>query len=194
MKRWMKWAAAVAAVLAGAWVIATLFGVLAAQQESREDRAQLERQVDQLTAQARKDRAVSEALKQQIQNLGESPAVEPSDVPDDADVVVIPGQKGERGESCIEEIGYPRCRGAAGREGNAGTDGADSVEPGPAGAPGKDGTDGVDGKDGAPGADGRGITDAKCGDDDHWTLWWSDGTTSDGGLCRVAPGNSGEKR
>lgn len=62
------------------------------------------------------EQAAREALEQQIRGLGEKPVLEPEDVPPEADVIVVPGPRGDRGKSCIEEIGYPRCRGAAGRE------------------------------------------------------------------------------
>lgn len=145
------------------------------------------------------EQAAREALEQQIRGLGEKPVLDPEDVPADTDVIVVPGprgDKGERGESCIEEIGYPRCRGAAGDDGSSGTpgeagqDGADGA-PGPKG---DKGDPGVDGKDGTNGTDGRGIANLQCGDDGRWTVTYTDGTTADAGLCRVAPGNSGENR
>lgn len=145
--------------------------------------------------------AASAALAEQLRQLGQQPAVEPDHPPEPGQVVVVPGPQGERGASCIEEIGYPRCRGAAGDDSTIpGPAGDDSTVPGPKGEKGDTGERGPEGPagpagaPGAPGADGRGITDAHCGDDGRWTLSWSDGTTSDGGLCRVAPGNSGEKR
>lgn len=79
-----------------------------------------------------------------------------------------------------------------------GTDGKDSTVAGPkgdtvTGPAGKDGKDGADstvpgpvGPAGADGKDGRGITDATCSDDGRWTVLYTDGTTSDGGVCRVA--------
>lgn len=129
--------------------------------ESIADRKALRGRLDQ-------DEAAIEALTEQLRLLGEKPVVSPEDVPDGADVVVIPGPQGPRGYSCVEELGYPRCRGdegasgidgAPGRDGTDGLDGANGATgpmgpPGPAGpqgepgAPGKDGRDGVDGRDG----------------------------------------------
>lgn len=139
--------------------------------------------------------AAAEALEQQLRQLGEQPVVIPDDV-DDAPIVIT-GPRGDRGASCIEEIGYPRCRGAAGGDGDdgsVGSVGASCVaelgldacrgQQGPAGPAG------ADGKDGAPGADGRGITDTQC-IDGRWAITYTDGTTSDGGSCLSAPGNSG---
>lgn len=159
--------------------------------QSLSDREDLRRD---LTA----EQAAREALEQQIRSLGEKPVLEPEDVPPDTDVFVVPGpkgDKGDRGESCIEEIGLQPCRGDRGRpggEGQDGTDGSDSTIPGPAGKDGKDGADGRDGVDGRDGKDGRGITDAQCGENGRWTLWWTDGTTSDGGPCIFTPGNPNE--
>ena len=76
------------------------------------------------------ERVAREALEQQVRQLGEKPVVKPSDVPTEADVVVIPGRDGVDGKD-----------GAAG-------------EPGRTGAPGRDGQDGRDGKDGATGPAG----------------------------------------
>lgn len=82
---------------------------------------------------------------------------------------------GAVGASCVAELGLEACRG-------------------PKGDTGEKGEPGKDGKDGAPGADGRGITDTHCGDDGRWLVTYSDGTTSDGGSCLIAPGNSGGKQ
>lgn len=155
--------------------------------QSLADREELRRD---LTA----EQAAREALEQQIRSLGEKPVLDPEDVPPDTDVIVVPGPKGDRGESCIEEIGYPRCRGTAGDDGSNGTSGADGEDgadgaPGPKGDPGPAG---ADGKDGVDGQDGRGLEDAQCGDDGRWILTWTDGTTSDGGSCRIGPGNPNE--
>lgn len=157
--------------------------------QSLSDRAQLRRD---LTA----EQAAREALAEQLRGLGEQPVLEPEDVPDDADVIVVPGPKGDRGASCIEEIGYPRCRGTAGDDGSDGptgangSDGADG-QPGPPGPAGKDGAPGADGKDGVDGKDGRGIEKTYCNDAGRWEITYTDGTTSDGGICRIDPGNSG---
>jgi len=62
-------------------------------------------------------------------------------------------------------------------QGPMGPAGADSTVPGPAGPPGPAG---------ANGADGRGIQSAFCGDDARWVITYTDGTTSDGGVCRTS--------
>lgn len=61
------------------------------------------------------------------------------------------GPQGPRGASCVEELGYPKCRGAEGNAGQVGATGA-TGEPGVDGAPGKNG---ADGKDGPPGPQGE---------------------------------------
>ena len=115
-----------------------------------------ERRADQNSTELDAAKTTVEALNEQLRQLGEKPVVEPDDVPSDAEVVVIPGQpgpKGDRGESCIEEIGYPRCRGAEGDEGSdgvAGLDGADGA-PGPKGDAGERGPQGEQGPKGDPG-------------------------------------------
>ena len=189
----LAWLVAVVVLLALVWLagrVASLDeenrGFEKRDEQSLADRRALAERLD-------REEAAMQALAEQLRQLGEKPVVEPSDPPEPGQIVPIPGP---RGLSCIEEIGYPRCRGDQGRAGAGGADGND-------GTPGADGKDGVDGKDGAPGADGRdgvdgkdgrGIEDAKCGDDGRWTLWWTDGTTSDGGPCLIAPGNSGAKQ
>lgn len=75
----------------------------------------------------------------------------------------------------------PGPQGIQGEPGLPGKDGADSTVPGPAGA------DGAPGPAGANGADGRGVQSAMCGDDGRWTITYTDGTTSDGGVCRTDP-------
>lgn len=123
--------------------------------QSLSDRAQLR---EDLTA----EQAAREALEQQIRSLGEKPVLDPDDVPTDSSVVVVPGPKGERGESCIEEVGYPRCRGASGSDGSSGSNGSDGAT-GPQGPAGPEGPAGANGKDGAPGADGADGRDGKDG-------------------------------
>lgn len=78
--------------------------------------------------------------------------------------------------------GVPGPVGPPGPQGEPGPAGADSTVPGPAGA------DGPAGPPGADGADGRGISDAQCLDSGRWAITYTDGTTSDGGVCRAEPG------
>lgn len=196
----ITWAAVVALVivlLVGLVVAAVWLNGRNDELANRVDRAEASQ--TQMKGDLDEQAAAAEALEQQLRQLGEQPVVVPDDV-DDAPIVIT-GQKGDRGPSCIEEIGYPRCRGAAGDDGangSGGSVGASCVAElgleacrGPAGADGKNGTDG---KDGAPGTDGRGIKDAQCGPDGRWAITYTDGTTSDGGNCLVAPGNSGDNR
>lgn len=117
--------------------------------QSLSDREDLRRD---LTA----EQLAREALEQQIRDLGEKPVVEPEDVPDDAEVFVVPGpkgDKGDRGASCIEALGFNRCRGDEGQGGEDGADGQDGA-PGADGAKGERGEKGEKGDPGAPGADG----------------------------------------
>lgn len=81
---------------------------------------------------------------------------------------------GAVGASCIAELGLDACRGPKGDTGEKGERG----DTGPAGPPGEP---------------GRGITDTQC-TDGRWAVTYSDGTTSDGGPCLIAPGNSGENQ
>lgn len=164
--------------------------------QSRADRSQLREDIEA-------DRLDLRLLREQLLQLGEKPVVAPEDVPEGADVVVIPGQKGDRGESCIEEIGYPRCRGVEGNEGSDGSAGAagascvaelgldacrgpkgDTGPAGPAGAPG------ADGKDGAPGTAQPGTY--ACPEGEYMTGF---GVAADGSVALTCqpfiPGNSG---
>lgn len=104
--------------------------------QSRADRAELFKEV-------KSDKRDIIALTEQLRQLGEKPAVQPEEVPDSG-IVVIPGP---RGASCIEQIGYVRCRGT---KGNSGVRGA----AGPAGVNGKDGAPGVAGPQGEAGPAG----------------------------------------
>lgn len=114
--------------------------------QSLTDREELRRD---LTA----EQAAREALEQQIRSLGEKPVLEPEDVPPDTDVIVVPGPKGERGESCIEEIGLQPCRGDEGRIGKPGSEG-EPGEPGVPGTPGEPGPKGDKGEKGDTGGQG----------------------------------------
>jgi hypothetical protein len=100
------------------------------------------------------------------------------------------GDKGDRGVEGREALGLPGLNGSAGKDGTPGPVGATGAqgipgekgEQGVPGEPGKDGVNGVDGKD------GRGLTDMQCGENGRWTAYWSDGTTSDSGVCRAPAG------
>ncbi len=73
------------------------------------------------------------------------------------------------------------CRGQDGTNGQNGSNGS----AGQNGTNGQDGAPGATGPQGPSGQDGRGISSATCGDDGRWTITYTDGTTSDGGDCRV---------
>ncbi|GAA4075793.1 collagen-like protein [Nocardioides kongjuensis] len=101
--------------------------------------------------------ATAQALAEQVRLLGQQPVVEPDDPP--AGAPGAPGLRGPmgppgpRGASCVEELGYPRCRGAAGSAGATGATGQAGVD-GAAGPAGKDGKDGAQGPQGDPGPAG----------------------------------------
>lgn len=162
--------------------------------ESRSDRTDLREKL-------RQQEAAAAALSEQLRILGERPVVEPSDPPEPGQIIPIPGPKGDRGLSCIEEIGLRPCRGDQGRAGPEGTTGEPGA-PGTPGAPGAQGEQGPQGERGPQGEqgpagpagpEGRGIADAQCGADGRWTVTYTDGTTSDGGICRIDPGSPGGK-
>lgn len=143
MSRIVKWAAAVAAVLLGAWLIASVVQIAASQQASREDRARLAAEVDQLEDQADANAAALEVANDRLRRAGKQPVEEPEDGEPLPEVIEgEPGARGPRGQSCIEEIGRAACRGDQGAAGSAGSDG-------------RAGTDGEDGADGATGEKGE---------------------------------------
>lgn len=94
------------------------------------------------------------------------------------------------------------CTGATGKDGAPGKDGANATPEmvlvavqqfcandacrGPVGASGADST--VPGPEGKQGPQGRGLDDMQCGDNGRWTAFWSDGSTTDSGVCRNDPG------
>jgi hypothetical protein len=152
------------------------------------------RTIDQLSAN-------NDALRSQVQDLGENPVAPPADS--------VTGQPGDPGPT-----GPPGPRGPSGSDGRDGTDGADGLTgvagqtgpPGPVGAAGSSGADGqsitgpsgpsgpagADGAPGAPGqpgtngADGRGIASVVCEPDGTWTITYTDSTTSStSGPCRI---------
>lgn len=96
------------------------------------------------------------------------------------------GDKGDKGDEGVDATGAP---GAAGGQGLTGATGAkgDKGDPGADGAPGTPGADGAPGTPGTDGTDGRGLADAQCGADGRWAMYWTDGTTTDGGVCREDP-------
>lgn len=98
------------------------------------------------------------------------------------------GDKGDVGDDGVAGLSFQGPAGAAGPmgpQGEPGVPGADGA-PGPAGPAGADST--VPGPQGPQGEPGRGIENAHCGDDGRWLITYTDGTTSDGGVCREEPG------
>lgn len=120
----------------------------------------------------------------------------------------VPGPKGDKGDPGDDGLAGLTVEGPPGDDSNIpgppgpqGAPGKDSTvpgppgpqgEPGPAGAdstvPGPTGPAGPPGPAGGPGSEGRGITDAQCRDNGRWAISWTDGTTTDGGVCRTDPG------
>lgn len=108
----------------------------------------------------------------------------------------LPGPQGPAGEPGQDSA----TAGPAGAPGTNGVNGSDSTVPGPPGPQGEPGPAGADGANGADstvpgppgpqgpqGEPGRGISSAKCGPDGRWLIAYTDGTTSDGGPCRLTP-------
>lgn len=152
----LAWIVVLAGIVFAAWLVGkvTTLGEENHRFEQR-DRQSLDDRRD-LRDRLDREEAALTALAEQLRQLGQKPVVEPSDPPDPGQVVVVPGPKGDRGESCIEEIGYPRCRGAAGDDGSAGSPGIDGQDgadgaPGPKGDKGDPGERGEKGEKGDPG-------------------------------------------
>lgn len=99
------------------------------------------------------------------------------------------GPKGDVGDDGVAGLSFQGPPGPAGADstvpGPQGEPGADSTVPGPVGPQGEQGPAG---ENGAPGKDGRGLNDMQCGENGRWTAYWSDGTTSDSGVCRAPAG------
>lgn len=144
-----------------------------------------------------REEAALQALAEQLRQSGQRPVVEPGKPPEVGQLVVIPGPKGDRGESCIEEIGYPRCRGAQGDASTVpGPAGADSNIPGPKGDKGDQGDRGPEGPAGPAGPSGTAQPGNYSCPDGYYQQGFSvsgDGTVSL--TCQplpAFPGNSGD--
>lgn len=98
--------------------------------------------------------------------------------------LTVQGPPGSDGD----DSNVPGPPGPQGEPGPAGRPGADSTVPGPPGPAGAAGAPGIPGPQGEPGPAGRGIQSAHCGDDGRWIITYTDGATSDGGVCRTEPG------
>lgn len=153
----LAWLVGITILCLGAWLIgkvATLGEANTSLQEqdrqSRTDREALRETAESLSESLASDRLDITALREQIRQLGEEPVVQPDRPTVPGRLIVIPGP---RGESCIEEIGYPRCRGAEGTDGSSGVDGTPGAN-GTDGAQGPPGPAGSKGDPGPPGKDG----------------------------------------
>lgn len=150
----------------------------------------------------------NDALRSQVQSLGEKPVAPPAEY-----VTGQPGQQGAPGRDgatgrpptaaeissavvdyctfrndCTGPVGPPSLipgpPGPAGAQGGQGVQGApgESIT-GPQGPPGNDGAPGAPGQ---PGPSGRGISNVTCADDGTWSVTYTDNTTSiTAGPCRV---------
>lgn len=207
MKTWMKVIAAGAAVLVGAWLVATVLGLATSQAEQKRSRAELiesfEKQLAEVRADGQANRAALDAANAQLVRLGEEPVeAPPVDVSPQQGPMGPAGPPGPRGPSCVEDLGLIPCRGDAGETGQPGDSGATGAtgaqgaagEAGPKGEPGPAGPQGDPGPAGPTGAAGRGVQSTVCGDDSHWHVTYTDGTTEDAGVCRVAPLPNGDPK
>lgn len=197
---WLKWIAiATAFALVGV-------GLAVALNRGADNATTLdvERQKREAVERKLKDQETKNAvLAEQVRGLGEVPAVEPDDPPASGRVIVVPGVVGPRGASCIEEIGYPRCRGPQGGTGKAGAPGIPGT-PGEPGASGEDGAAGEKGErgekgdkgdrgeQGPQGEPGRGVQSTDCVDGQLVTTY-TDGTTQPvaGSSCVTTPTTPG---
>ncbi len=199
MKRYVKVAAFVVAVLFGAWVVMTLLTVLIGQEASRDDRADLRAQLDVAQEEIDTNAAAAEILARQVEGLGEEPVVQPPAVspgaltPPSVRFLPVPGQQGEEGpppsfaavldavDRLLADALVASCGGSC-----RGEDG-ESIQGPPGetvvGQKGDVGETGQKGETGAKGDPGRGVRSAVCGDDGRWTVTYTDDTTSDGGRC-----------
>lgn len=185
----------------GVLALALIVGVLVAwvRLDNENDRlAEKVAQGDADREELRKDfdarAAAADLLEQQVRQLGEQPVVIPEDVPN-APLVIA----GPRGQSCIEEIGYVRCRGAqgigkTGKPGTPGTPGEGGAPgaPGEKGDRGEKGDKGDRGEQGQPGAPGRGVQSLAC-IDGQVVVTYTDGTSqpADGWSCAPVSTNPG---
>ena len=177
MRRVLKYAAIVLAVLIAAYLISQVIALGVATQKSKDDRAELHAKLSE-------QREKTSILADQVEVLGGQPITNPDD---------------DKGFDRKLLVPVPGPRGAAGKPGR---DGEDSEVPGPAGEPGakgdpgltplaipgppgkdapkpKDGKDGKDGKpgaDGKPGKDGRGVKSITC-ESGQLTVTYTDGTS-----------------
>lgn len=198
MKTWMKWVLAVLAIVVGAWTVSTLLGVVAAQHDQKATAADLVEEINALRVDNAAIAAALAEVNRRCTNSADCTPVPAPAAPDtEDDIVVIPGPigpRGERGPSCIEEIGFPRCRGTTGTEGDPGVPGSEGQPgtPGSQGPQGDAGPKGDTGERGPAGADGRGITSIGC-DGGQFVVTYTDGTTQtiDGSTCLGAPNNPG---
>jgi hypothetical protein len=203
MKRWVKGLAIAAAMVVGAWLIGTILTVATGQQESQRDRDNLHEQIDELQARDAIQSAALEEANRRLEAAGEVPVEEPvvEDPVAPEGIALIPGPRGPRGFSCIEDIGLPACRGSKGApgkdstrpgpEGEAGQDGAPGPQgpqgpmgpEGPRGEKGDPGRDGMDGKDGAAGQPGTARPGTYACPEGHYSRGF--GVGEDGSVSQI---------
>jgi len=172
MKAKIGWTVALVAVLAGAWLVATVLRMVADQSESRQDRADLREELRAAQADVTEGEAAVHALAEQVEGLGEKPVVKP-----DADkkklgerVVIVEGEPGARGPAPTSAqvkaavavyCANGRCDGRQPTASQvASAVAAYCTEGRCVGAEGQDGTDGADGQSitGPAGPQGPGPT------------------------------------
>jgi len=111
-----------------------------------------DRRITEITAQAAKNAADSQALRDQVVRLGGTPVVEPAQ-PGAVGATGATGATGAPGQSPPCLFTAQQCQGADGKPGADGSQGVPGAT-GPAGKDGQPGADGKPGADGAPGKDG----------------------------------------
>ncbi|WP_067428559.1 collagen-like domain-containing protein [Nocardioides jensenii] len=147
----VAWGLAVVLFVATLVVGAVGFASLSRNYDSLEERADAGRadRADLRVSLTEQQAALQEANRR-LRSAGKQPVAEPDvDAPDPAPLI------GQRGQSCVEELGLASCRGPRGFTGVKGKTGQDGdTVVGPAGANGQDG-DTVVGPQGPPGPAGE---------------------------------------
>jgi outer membrane biosynthesis protein TonB len=197
--RAVKFVGAVLAVAVGAWVVAFVLGLAADQADQKRSRAEIvsafEKQLAELRAQSAANRA---ALNEVNRRCGTSTGCTPVEPPP----VEAPEPRDD-GEVQEPEIQEPEIQDPEVDDPEPDDPEVQDPEVDDAPVPGEPGTNGKDGKDGLPGPQGeqgpvgpagRGIQSLTCGDDAHWHVTYTDGTTEDAGVCRVAPLPNGDPK
>lgn len=179
MRRILKYAIIVLAVLIAAYLISQVITLGVATQKSKDDRAELHEKLSE-------QREKTSILADQVEVLGGQPVTDPDDKTFDRRLLVpVPGPRGAAGKPGRdgEDSEVPGPAGERGAKGGKGDPGLTPLAiPGPPGkdAPkpkdGKDGKDGKPGADGKDGSDGRGVASIAC-ESGQLTVAYTDGTT-----------------